>query len=244
MTECTSMDCGMEANNSYLCGDHVQKLQDELNKIPELLDDLFITMAKLDKTAPQNREGGGGLSTGSAMPLNYGALEKRQALGLWVNTTAEELAKDQRVAGFLPMIQELIKTSTELIDNPDEIRFVTTCNCGGKVTTTDPKPIDGKPDTGTCEDCGEYYEQSEAMTRFRISRATPTDMTPKDALKWIRENSGISIKTTDIWNWKREGKIKPTNQGDGAKKHPTYNVADILKTHYQNVELNRRVTNF
>lgn len=243
MTECTSMDCGMDAT-LYLCPQCIRDLQAWLDKIPELLDDLFITMAKLDKTAPQNREGGGGLSTGSAMPLNYGALEKRQALGLWVNTTAENLAKDQYAGNFLPMLKQLIESSLDLIDNPPETRVITTCNCGGKVTTTNPKPEDDKPDSGRCEDCDEYYEQSEAMTRFRINRATPEDLTTRHALKWIRDNANLSIKPDDVRNWAREQKLEPTNPERGKHDHPTYNVADILKIHYRHVSKNKRATNF
>lgn len=243
MTTCTTPDCE-NPTDLYLCGECVQDLQTELKKIPELLDDLFITMAKLDKTAPQRHEGGGGLSTGSAMPLRHGALEMRQALGLWVNTTAENLAKDQHAGNFLPMLKQLITDATNCIDNPPEHRVITTCNCGGKVTTTHPKPDNGKPDTGNCENCGEYYEQTEAMTRFRIHRATPQDLTTRQALKWIRNNAGIGIKAEDIRNWAREGKLNATNPERGKYDHPTYNVADVLTVHYRHVEIGKRTTNF
>lgn len=244
MNICGTIDCEAKVNNSYLCQTHTKELQTELDRIPELLDDLFITMAKQDKTAPQNREGGGGLSTGSAMPLNYGALEKRQALSLWANTTAENLAKDQYAGNFLPMLKQLIETSLDLIDNPPEQRVITTCNCGGKVTTTNPKPDTGQPDTGTCAECGTYYEQTEAMTRFRISRATPENLTTRHALKWIRNNANLSIKAEDIRNWARDGKLNPTNPDRGKHDHPTYNVADILTIHYKHVQNGKRATSF
>ncbi|MGP5599584.1 hypothetical protein ACTXOJ_11390 [Glutamicibacter arilaitensis] len=244
MNTCGTIDCEAEAQDKYLCGKHTRYLQTELNKIPELLEDLFITMAKLDHTAPQRSEGGGGLSTGSAMPLRYGALELRQALGLWTHSNAEKLAQDHRAGNFLPMLSKLISDATDCIDNPPEVRVITTCRCGGQVVTEEPKPEDGKPDTGNCEICDEYYEQTAAMTRFRIHRATPEALRTRDAIKWIRDNAGISIKSTDIWNWQREGKITPTNRQEGSREHPTYNVADILKAHYLNVEKNRRATNF
>lgn len=243
MAICNTPDCGMEANN-YICNQCTKDLQTELDKVPELLEDLFITMAKLDNTAPQRSEGGGGLTTTSKLPIRPRAMELRQALSIWTHCDAETLAKDKHAGNFLPLLKQLITDANNCIDNPPEQRVITTCNCGGKVITLEPKPEDGKPDTGNCNTCGEYYEQTEAMTRFRINRATPENLRTRDALTWIRDNAGLHIKTTDIWNWQREGKITPTNRKQGTREHPTYNVADILKAHYLNVETNRRTTNF
>ena len=243
MTTCSTDNCE-NPTNLYLCGEHVQELQTELDKIPELLEDLFITMAKLDNTAPQRTEGGGGLTTTSTLPIRPQALELRGALNIWAHCTAQQLAKDKHAGNFLPMLKQLTTDATNCIDNPPEHRVITTCNCGGKVTTTHPKPEQGQPDTGNCDTCGEYYEQTEAMTRLRINLATPENLRTRDAIKWIRDNAGLRIKTTDVWNWQREGKITPTNRQQGTREHPTYNVADILKAHYLNVEKNRRATNF
>ena len=244
MNTCGTIDCEAEANNSYLCQTHTKELQTELDKVPELLEDLFITMAKLDNTAPQRSEGGGGLTTTSKLPIRPRAMELRQALGLWTHCDAETLAKDQHAGNFLTMLEKLIEDANNCIDNPPEHRVITTCNCGGKVISTEPKPEDGKPDTGNCNTCGEYYEQTEAMTRFRINRATPEDLTTRHAIKWIRNNASLTIKAEDIRNWAREGKLTPTNPERGKHDHPTYNVADILTVHYRHVERGKRTTNF
>lgn len=244
MNLCGTNDCENPAQDKYLCGKHAGYLQAELNKIPELLEDLFITMAKLDNTAPQRSEGGGGLTTTSTLPIRPRAMELRQALGLWTHCDAETLAKDQHAGNFLPMLEKIIEDANNCIDNPPEHRVITTCNCGGKVITLEPKPEDTKPDTGNCETCGEYYEQTEAMTRFRIHRATPQDLTTRQALKWIRDNAGLSIKAEDIRNWAREGKLNSTNPERGKYDHPTYNVADVLTVHYRHVEKGKRATSF
>jgi len=171
-------------------------------------------------------------------------MELRGALSIWTNCNAATLAKDKHAANFLPMLKQLITDATNCIDNPPEHRVITTCNCGGKVTTLEPKPQDGKPDTGNCNTCGEYYEQTEAMTRFRINRATPEDLTTRHAIKWIRNNASLTIKAEDVRNWAREGKLTPTNPERGKHDHPTYNVADILTVHYRHVERGKRATNF
>lgn len=243
MTECTSGHCNQPANK-FICADCINELQTELNKIPDLMGELFTTMAKLDKTAPQRHEGGGGLSTGSAMPIRHGALEMRTALAFWNHQDAETLANDEHAGKYKTVLDELIQDAMDLIDNPEEIRVITTCTCGGKVTSTQPKPEDGDPDEGDCEECGNHYQQTEAMTRFRINLATPKHLQTRRALKWIREHANLSIKSTDVRNWAREGKLTATNPERGKREHPTYNVADILTIHYRHVEGNKRATKF
>jgi len=243
MTPCASENCNREATKT-ICPNCIHDLQEELDKVPELLDELFTTMAKLDNTAPQRQDGGGGLTSTATLPIRVGAMELRSALGLWANVTAEQLAKDQYAGNFLPMLQQLISDAHDCIDNPPEQRLITTCTCGGKVTTNSPKPEDGTPDEGDCQECGEHYQQTAAMTRFRINLATPTDMQTRHALKWIRDNAGLSIKAEDVRNWAREGKLTATNPNRGKFEHPTYNIADILTVHYRHVERNKRTTNF
>jgi hypothetical protein len=213
------------------------------------MEELFVTMAKLDKTAPQRSEGGGGLSTGSALPLRIGPMELRAALRLWLNQSAAELAKDQFAGGFQPMLEELIRNAEKLMDNPPEIRVIATCPCGGKVVTRAPRPepTAQEPDpidAGACEACGLRYEKTEQFTRERIMEATPANLRTRDALKWIRDNAGLSIQSTDVRNWAREKKLHPTNPDRAKDEHPTYSVADILTVHYRHVDVGKRATRF
>lgn len=246
--ECTTADC-RNMTSTYLCGQCVSDLQQWIDRIPDIMEELFVTMAKLDKTAPQRSEGGGGLSTGSASPLRFGPMELRAALRIWQHQSAAELAKDQFAGGFQPMLQDLIRSAESIIDNPPEIRVIATCDCGGKVIAKGPRPepTDSNPDPadqGACEVCGQRYEKSEHATRQRILDATPANLRTRDALKWIREKAGLSIQSTDVRNWAREGKLNPTNPSRAKDEYPTYNVADILKVHYRHVGAGKRATRF
>jgi hypothetical protein len=246
--ECTTEDCRNQTS-TYLCGRCVNDLQAWIDRIPPLMEDLFVTMAKLDKTAPQRSEGGGGLSSGSAAPIRFGPMELRAALRLWQHQSATDLANDKYAGGFQPMLEDLIRNAERQIDNPQEVRVIATCPCGGKVITKGPRPepTDHDPDPieyGSCEACGTRYEKSEQSTRERIMEATPASLRTRDALKWIRDNAGLSIQSTDVRNWAREKKIDPTNPERAKDEHPTYNVADILKVHYRHVGAGKRPTRF
>lgn len=116
---CTTADCGNETS-TYLCGQCVSDLQQWLDKITPTRQMLFTTMAKLDNTGPKNSEGGGGGSTGSAMPLREGAMDVRYALAIWLGHTAKDLARDPHAGGFLEEIKKLIDKAEKLVDLPPE----------------------------------------------------------------------------------------------------------------------------
>lgn len=147
------------------------------------------------------------------------------------------------------MLEDLIRSAERIIDNPPEVRVIATCPCGGNVITRAPRPEptvqDPDPvDSGACQTCGLRYEKTEQYTRERITQATPASLRTRDALKWIRDNAGLSIQSTDVRNWAREKKLQPTNPERAKDEHPTYNVADILTVHYRHVEVGKRSTRF
>lgn len=119
MTICTTTDCGNETS-TYLCGQCVSDLQLWLDKVTPTRQMLFTTMAKLDNTGPKNSEGGGGGSTGSAMPLRDGAMDLRYALAIWLGHEAKDLARDPFAGGFLEEVKRLIDKAYALVDLPPE----------------------------------------------------------------------------------------------------------------------------
>ena len=119
MTTCTTEDCGNKAS-AYLCGQCTRDLQAWLDRVTVTRQMLFTTMAKLDNTGPKNSEGGGGGSTGSAMPLREGAMDLRYALAIWEGREASDLAHDQYAGGFLGELKRLITRAEKLVDLPPE----------------------------------------------------------------------------------------------------------------------------
>lgn len=119
MTECTTEDCS-NSTDLYLCAQCVGDLQAWLDRVTETRQMLFTTMARLDNTGPKNSEGGGGGSTGSAMPLREGAMDLRYALAIWEGRNAADLAHDQYAGSFLGELRRLIEKAEKLVDLPPE----------------------------------------------------------------------------------------------------------------------------
>lgn len=244
---CTTADCEAEST-LYLCGHCIRDLQAWIDKVPEVRAELFTTMAKLDNTAPARGDGGNGATKESPLPIREAAMEKRHALRLWQGHSAQKLANDQHAGNYAPMLKNLITSAERIMDNHPETRVITTCPCGGTVTTQNerPEPTTENPDPedwGNCRTCGEPICRTEQGTRQRIQEGVPESMKTRDALKWIRDNSHISIKSTDVRNWAREGKLTRTNP-EAEDERPAYNIADILTIHYRHAGENKRPANF
>jgi len=143
MNTCTTDKCG-KPTDLYLCGQCVSDLQQWLDKITETRQMLFTTMAKLDNTGPKNSEGGGGGSTGSAMPLREGAMDLRYALAIWLGHEAKDLARDPHAGGFLEEVKRLIDKAHELVDLPPE-EVIDHAAARARLETEVPGPLRPKP---------------------------------------------------------------------------------------------------
>lgn len=231
---CTTPDCE-RPTETYLCTQCVSDLQAWIDQVPEMRKQLFITMARLDNVRPPNSEGGGGGSAGSSIPLDERAMDMRYALKFWQGHDAAALANDPLAGGFMPDLKHILARAERIIDLPPDIRIITTCQCGGTITSKEPPPTptDKNPDpadVGTCQTCGVSVSTTNAETVQRIIKGAPDAMKTKDIVKWIRERSGHRIASTDIRNWAREGAIKRAN--DIEDGHPTYKVQDVLRITY------------
>ena len=200
MSTCTATDC-QQPTDRYLCGQCVSDLQSWLNKIPGLHAELFTTMAKLDHTAPQQHEGGGGLSTGSAMPLRAAAMESRHILATWERYEAKELASHENAGDYLPMIRKQIEAAERLIDNPEEHFTFGTC---GAETETGPCPetITAPPDAtwtncGACEAPHNVQERAEELR----AEAKGEPLPPREAREYLAKKARVHITKKDFENW-------------------------------------------
>lgn len=119
MNDCTTTVCRNETS-TYLCSQCVSDLQLWLDKVTETRQMLFTTMAKLDNTGPKNSEGGGGGSTGSAMPLREGAMDLRYALAIWEGRKASDLAHEEYAGGYVGELKRLIDAADKIVDLPPE----------------------------------------------------------------------------------------------------------------------------
>ncbi|MER2134176.1 MAG: hypothetical protein ABS910_05785 [Arthrobacter sp.] len=226
MTICTTTDCGNETS-TYLCGQCVNDLQLWLDKVTETRQMLFTTMAKLDNTGPKNSEGGGGGSTGSAMPLREGAMDLRYALAMWEGLNAAELARDEHAHGFLAMIRELIQDAEKLVDLPPETIAYGPCQTPGC-----PAQLTGPPDahTSTCPTCEAVHDVKEHRAQL-LRKAHGEPKTPREAREYIQRETGLEVSKKDFENWVQRGHLTHVEERDMAdgKRHKLYLPGDVFK---------------
>lgn len=244
---CTATDCG-RPTSLYLCNQCTQDLQAWIDKVPDLYRDLYLTMARLDKVAHNNKGGKGGKAIiGSPAPINLDAGQLRWNLAS-IDRSAAKYAEDPRAAGIMARIIDWCKKSEQMILGAPEQRIITTCECGGKVISDKPKPEpterDPDPeDAGECRDCNTRvsFTQSQLENRLkgRVQEEEPDPLTSTDVRKWIKEKSGVLISADDIKNWCKAKKIRQV-PAETKKDKPRYYAVDILKVHFANVESARR----
>ncbi|WP_194943768.1 hypothetical protein [Glutamicibacter halophytocola] len=213
-----------------------------------MMDELFITMARLDATAPRNREGGEGMTTEPAMPVRVGALEVRSALRLWVEIKtngeivaldASKLAKDKFAGKFLPMLQGLLAKAERAIDNPMEKHVYGNCltmltdgatgeeyECG--------EQLQAAPDADSteCPNCGAWYDLDQLRAeRTAYFRKTP--LPPREAREELETQSGVKLNKKTFENWvdRRHVRYVLERIGFGEKERRLYFPIDLLAAH-------------
>ncbi|AYN57942.1 hypothetical protein PP640_gp92 [Arthrobacter phage Faja] len=116
--ECTTEDCANHTS-TYLCSQCVSDLQQWLDKVPTLITELSVTVARLDQVRPANAGWNSGGVPGSAAPINLDALQLQENLRS-VGTDAKAYAQDDRAAGLAWLIQDWVTKAELLVSGPEE----------------------------------------------------------------------------------------------------------------------------
>lgn len=124
--ECTTEDC-RNHTSTYLCTGCVRDLQAWLDKVPGLVRELSVTVARLDNVRSAGGSGGGGSKSGSAAPINLDALQIQENLRS-VGHDAKAYARDDRAAGLAWIIQDWVTKAELLVSGPEEIPINHTAN--------------------------------------------------------------------------------------------------------------------
>jgi len=114
--ECTTEDC-RNFTSEYLCSQCVSDLQSWIARIPILLVELRVTIARQDNVRPAGG-GGGGSKPGSAAPINFDAWQISENLKT-VGKDAKEYAHAEDAAGMAWLIQDWVKKAELLILGPE-----------------------------------------------------------------------------------------------------------------------------
>jgi hypothetical protein len=115
--ECTTDDC-RNMTSTYLCSQCVSDLQSWIARIPILLVELRVTIARLDYVRPAGG-GGGGSKPGPAAPLNLDAWQISENLKT-VGKSAKDYAHAEDAAGMAWLIQDWCTKAEMLILGPEE----------------------------------------------------------------------------------------------------------------------------
>jgi hypothetical protein len=115
--ECTTEDCGNQTS-TYLCGRCVDDLQAWIDKVPALLAELPVTIAKLDNVRPAGG-GGCGSKPGSKAPINLDAVQLQQNLLSIHRTLARIHAENPNAAGIAWLIADWVTKAELMISGPE-----------------------------------------------------------------------------------------------------------------------------
>jgi hypothetical protein len=116
--ECTTEDCANHTS-TYLCGQCVTDLQAWIDKIPALITELGVTIARLDNVRPAGGGWNSGGKPGSAAPINLDALQLQENLRS-VGTDVKAYAQDDRAAGLAWLIQDWVTKAELYVSGPEE----------------------------------------------------------------------------------------------------------------------------
>jgi len=135
--ECTTDDC-RNMTSAYLCAQCVSDLQSWIARIPILLVELRVTIARLDNVRPAGG-GGGGSKPGSAAPINLDALQLAENLRT-VGKSAKDYAHQEHAAGSAWLIADWV-TKAELLVSGPEAEHVNHHAIKTKLAEHDPGPM-------------------------------------------------------------------------------------------------------
>lgn len=236
---CTS--CTAPADQ-YLCPACIRDLQAWIDRVPALREELFTTMAKLDKVAAPRGEGGGGMSTGSAMPLRERAMDMRQALLLWEGHDARELANDPHASGYLPMLERLFKKADEIMDLPIELFIFGACESPTEYGPCE-ELITAEPDAkvATCPACDATLQLADRAEELK-KKARGNPMPPREAREYLQREVHAYITKKDFENWVQLRKLPYVLERVTIEERPKriYFPGDVLNV-YQEMKNRRRI---
>lgn len=204
---CTTPDCETPTE-TYLCNQCVSDLQAWIDRVPDMREELFTTMARLDCVAPQNSEGGGGGATEAPSPLNVGAMDMRHALLFWEGAKAERLANDKHAGGFLTMLQDLLDKAERIIDLPKQSIIYGPCLAMTEDGECE-RELKADPEATTidCPDCGAFH-RVKSILAARALRARGAPLPPREVREYLAKKVRVFIQKKDLENWVSRGDLR------------------------------------
>lgn len=223
------------ADGIHLCHTCMTSLERDLEAVPDVWDDLRVTMAKLDKGAP----GIGGSTWGPAAPVNLSALdagtELTRILAEWGAAitgrmpTSDAPGHAKHLLGlsgtirrheasgeFIQELHQGLSRCRAITDRATEMVTLGVCGalqdddteCAGTLVA----PKGGR--MAFCKTCGASMEVAERI-RWMVSEAWHFRLPLPGAIRAL-ELAGIRIKLKTARHWVSTGKLRGELGPDGA----------------------------
>ena len=170
--ECTTDDC-RNMTSTYLCSQCVSDLQQWLDRIPILLVELRVTIARQDHVRPAGG-GGGGSKPGSAAPINFDAWQISENLKT-VGKSAKVYAHAEDAAGMAWLIQDWVKKAEMLILGPEETPI--------NLTESRKKLESNRPDAMQTSDVVKWLKENARI-----------HVTSMDIRNWVRRKKLAAVE--------------------------------------------------
>lgn len=249
-TRCTAPT----AEGINLCHACTTRLEDVLDRIPEALNNVQTTVARMDRI-------GAGTTTSGNRPeaVNVSALDEKidltEKIHSWARMVLEHEGRDDlrnvEPVAYLRMSVHLIRANDwagELLDELEQaVRTVERVadlqvprivygTCGTPLddgsTCADDLSADEGSDWVTCRWCGARWsvETREQMIRDRVRGDL---MTSGECRKWIRERAKVTISPKDVENWavRKQLPYVLARVNTTGKASRLYRPGDMLSVH-------------
>lgn len=217
--------------NVKFCHDHTTRLEQDLNDTANVIADLRVTMARMDKGADSIGSGG---PAGSKPPINLDALDRyeqiREVLTGWATQLEGRayllLVRTEDVAAYLLSRVELIRRQDWAHDLLDELAEAMTAArmvtdraadkislglCGadldGASCTDTVTAITGAA-IGRCRTCGTTRDVRAHQTE-RIAQAWHVQAPLPAILRALKQSGHLNIPVKRAEHWVQRGKLHP-----------------------------------
>lgn len=255
---CLAPQCDYPAHGGYLCSTCVATLRRDLRAVPDLIEDLEVTITKQDRLSdPSGRK-----SDEHPLPLKLGPMEAKRDLAATLHTWVVHVAtradlmplppplttpndpdrlaqlldqnldyiqSDERGGDLADEIGYAVIQAQRAVDKPLQLQYVGPCEeCGGDLYAH-PKATHVE-----CRNCSHPPYNVAERRRWLLERAEDQLLTATELSRALPGLLQAPLTAATIRGWARWGKITPHPPLPHKPNDPVYRVGDVI-THLNEV---------
>lgn len=245
--ECTSDRCdGRPSGSLYLCKEHVREYQELVDRVPEVREELYTTMAKLDRVSAR-RVFSAAASKNPPLPLRERAMLKRHALWIFTGVVASEQARFETAGGELDLLVQMMQEAQAIIDLPKSKLVWGPCaelgeggkSCPGVISTVENSDSE---DVAVCPVCARLYtrptyeEARQERVQVLLVDLHPEPMRSKEVCEYLNSMMGLRITRHNLKDWVDAGRLRSfpdfVSSSQSVRVARRYFPGEVLATHH------------